>query len=154
MNFQLNDKFLLTLVLIGQSELKEKINAVHPLRQRISIRYHLEPLNEEHTREYILHRLKTAGKAAAESREGKEGIDFSHRTQPIADGLVQPPVGAGHGLFSKEVCKLIYQYSKGFPREINHICDLSLLEGYLRQEKSIPVSIIESAAKDLEISYA
>jgi general secretion pathway protein A len=126
LNFQLNDKFLLTLVLIGQSELKEKINAVHPLRQRISIRYHLEPLNEEHTREYILHRLKTAG---------KEGSDFSH-------------------LFSKEVCKLIYQYSKGFPREINHICDLSLLEGYLRQEKSIPVAIIESAAKDLEISYA
>ena len=126
LNFQLNDKFLLTLVLIGQSELKEKINTVHPLRQRISIRYHLEPLNEEHTREYILHRLKTAG---------PEGSDFSH-------------------LFSKEACKLIYQYSKGFPREINHICDRSLLEGYLRHEKSIPVSIIESAAKDLEISYA
>jgi type II secretory pathway predicted ATPase ExeA len=125
LNFQLNDRFLLTLILIGQSELREKINTLHPLRQRISIRYHLEPLNDGQTREYIYHRLKVAGIEK----------DISN-------------------IFSNDSCSLIYRYSKGLPREINHICDLSLLDGYLKREKSITVEMVESSARDLEISYA
>ncbi len=61
LNFQLNDSFLLTLILVGQPELKEKINNLPQLRQRIAIRYHLKALSEELTREYIQHRLKVAG---------------------------------------------------------------------------------------------
>ncbi|MFH1230442.1 MAG: AAA family ATPase [Planctomycetota bacterium] len=124
LNFQLNDKFLLTLILVGQSELRERVNAVNPLRQRIAIRYHLEPLNEQHTREYILHRVKVA--------MGEKDITC---------------------IFPQETCRLIYRYTKGLPREINHICDLSLLDGYLRQETVIRPEIIESAARDLEIVY-
>jgi len=60
LNFQLNDRFLLTLILLGQPELKEKINNLPQLRQRIAIRYHLTALSEELTKGYILHRLKVA----------------------------------------------------------------------------------------------
>jgi general secretion pathway protein A len=63
LNFQLNDRFLLTLVLIGQPELRDKIRAFKQLDQRIANRYHLNPLNIENTRAYIAMRLERAGQA-------------------------------------------------------------------------------------------
>lgn len=61
LNFQYKNHFLLTLVLLGQPELKEKINNIKQLAQRIAIRYHLNGLNETETVEYVNHRLKVAG---------------------------------------------------------------------------------------------
>ncbi len=63
LNFQLNDRFLLTLVLIGQAELEQKLRNMPQLDQRISIRYYIDPLSAEDTYNYIRHRLKHAGKA-------------------------------------------------------------------------------------------
>ncbi|MFQ6111289.1 MAG: ExeA family protein [Nitrospinota bacterium] len=61
LNFQLNDRFLLTLFLIGQPELKAKVERIPQLSQRISIKYHLTPLNYKETVQFIFFRLKTAG---------------------------------------------------------------------------------------------
>lgn len=61
LNFQLNDSFLLTLILIGQAELKNKINDLPQLRQRVAIIYHLKALSQQETRGYVLHRLEVAG---------------------------------------------------------------------------------------------
>lgn len=61
LNFQLNNKFLLTLVLIGQPELLYKVKAIPQLEQRLGIKYHLTALNEKETDEYIRHRLTVAG---------------------------------------------------------------------------------------------
>ncbi|MEK6715511.1 MAG: AAA family ATPase [Candidatus Omnitrophota bacterium] len=61
LNFQLNDNFLLTLILLGQPELKEKIDSLPQLRQRLAVRYHLKALTEIETEEYIKHRLRVAG---------------------------------------------------------------------------------------------
>ncbi len=62
LNFQLNDRYLLNLVLIGQPELRDKIRAYKQLDQRIAIRYHLNPLSMEDTRNYIAFRLEKAGR--------------------------------------------------------------------------------------------
>jgi general secretion pathway protein A len=61
LNFQLNNRFLLTLLLIGQPELREKIDELKQLKQRLTLRYHLNPLNKEDTEKYIVHRLGIAG---------------------------------------------------------------------------------------------
>jgi len=61
LNFQLNDRFLLTLLLLGQPELKPKIKAIPQLEQRLAVKYHLSALDEEQTRNYIEHRCKVAG---------------------------------------------------------------------------------------------
>ncbi|MDE2484706.1 MAG: AAA family ATPase [candidate division NC10 bacterium] len=61
LNFQLNDRFLLTLILIGQLDLEEKIKRVPALEQRIVIKYRLLPLTEQETAEYISFRSKKAG---------------------------------------------------------------------------------------------
>lgn len=61
LNFQLNEDFLLTLILLGQPELKEQIDNLAQLKQRLAIRYHLKALTEVETKKYIKHRLAVAG---------------------------------------------------------------------------------------------
>ena len=61
LNFQLDERFLVTLLLIGTPELRDKIRRMPHLDQRITIRYHLNRLDYEHTASYIAHRVRTAG---------------------------------------------------------------------------------------------
>ena len=61
LNFQLNDRFLLTLLLLGQPELREKVAQIPQLAQRIAVQYHLKGLTPAETVAYIKHRLKIAG---------------------------------------------------------------------------------------------
>lgn len=61
LNFQLNDRFLMTFVLIGQPELRDIIRGYKQLDQRIAIRYHLNPLGFAETADYIAFRLNKAG---------------------------------------------------------------------------------------------
>jgi general secretion pathway protein A len=60
LNLQYKNKFLLTLILLGQPELKEKVNNIKQLQQRIALRYHLMGLSQEETCKYIQHRLEVA----------------------------------------------------------------------------------------------
>jgi len=62
LNFQLQEKFLLTLLIFGQPDLVSKINDHQPLEQRIAIKCHLEHLSLEDTRQYITHRLSIVGR--------------------------------------------------------------------------------------------
>jgi general secretion pathway protein A len=61
LNLQSNDRFLLTVVLIGQTELKAKIRQMKQFDQRIAIRYHLYPFTLTDTIQYIMFREKKAG---------------------------------------------------------------------------------------------
>lgn len=61
LNFQQNDRFLLTLILIGQEDVWQKINEIPQFKQRLIINYHLGALNEVESYRYINHRLKVAG---------------------------------------------------------------------------------------------
>ncbi len=116
LNFQLNHRFLMTIMLVGQPEVKSRIKSLQQLDQRIPIKYHLEPFGYEDTASYIGFRLNKAGK--------KDNI------------------------FSTDAIKKIYDHSKGVPRNINNLCDLSLLLGYSQHETSINSTIIESVIND------
>ncbi len=60
LNFQLQDRFLLTLLLFGQPELGQRIEDNKQLEQRIAIKCHLDSLDLENTANYISYRLKVA----------------------------------------------------------------------------------------------
>lgn len=61
LNFQLNHQCLLTLLLMGQPELADQVRGIVQLNQRIALRCHLLPFDEEETRAYITARLQAAG---------------------------------------------------------------------------------------------
>ena len=62
-NLETAKQKLLQIILIGQPELRDLLarNDLRQLAQRITARYHLEPLSREETATYIEHRLKVAG---------------------------------------------------------------------------------------------
>ncbi len=62
LNFQLEDKFLLTLLLLGQPELKELIDANKQFVQRIAVKCYLGSLSEKEIIKYIVHRLAVVGR--------------------------------------------------------------------------------------------
>ena len=62
LNFQLQDRFLLTLLLLGQPELKQKIDKNIQLEQRINVKSRLDSLSREDTKNYIVHRLQVANR--------------------------------------------------------------------------------------------
>lgn len=65
LNLQEKDKFLITLILIGQPELAEKIENLKPLEQRIAVKSRIGSLDQKETENYISHRLKVAGRLEA-----------------------------------------------------------------------------------------
>ncbi len=62
-NLETSKTKLLQIVLVGQPELKKMLNQreLRQLNQRITARYHLEPLNLDETLSYIQHRLAISG---------------------------------------------------------------------------------------------
>lgn len=63
LNFEMDSKDPLLLVLAGQPQLLAKLALrVHlPFRQRVAMRYRMPAMDEEHTRGYVEHHLKLAG---------------------------------------------------------------------------------------------
>jgi len=63
LNFQTETRFLVTLLLCGQPELKGRLDSNKQFSQRVVLSYNLVPLDFEETKKYILHRLNVSGMA-------------------------------------------------------------------------------------------
>jgi len=118
MNQQNNNKFLATIIMMGQLELRKVINSMPQFKQRFAMFYVLKHLDREQTGKYIEHRLSIAG------------------TQ--------------RQLFADEAKDLIYTSSYGRPRQINNICDMSFLVGFMRKVDWIDNGIVQDVIKDIE----
>ena len=121
-NFQLDYTNLLSLILVGQTDLRRRLNhkTYLPLRQRIGLFYHLGPLSESEMRGYMEHRLKVSG-------------------------LEDP-------LFTDEAIGRLYHYSAGIPRVINSLATSALLEGFGRELRVIDGFLINEAARELGLN--
>ena len=62
-NIELSDRKLINIFLVGQPEFKNMLlaEANRPLRQRIAVNYHIDPLSESETGTYIEYRMAVAG---------------------------------------------------------------------------------------------
>src|SRR5512139_2033617 len=116
-NLETAEEKLISIFLVGQPELNDRLNEprCRPLFQRISVRYHIPPLDVKETREYVMTRLKKAGSKRAEE------------------------------IFSRKTTDAIHQYSQGYPRMINILGDNSLLLGYSKGEGTISPRMVKSS---------
>jgi general secretion pathway protein A len=66
-NLETDDRKLLQIVLMGQPELRDRLNdhGLRQLRQRITVRYHLNPLSRQEMAQYMQHRLQVSGAKGA-----------------------------------------------------------------------------------------
>lgn len=112
LNYETNEYKLLQLVIISQMELLPRVKKIRNFADRISLKYILNPLDVNETKDMIEFRLKQAGYTL------------------------------GERLFSDKAMELIYQYTQGYPRRISNICHLALEElvmvsGNIIEEKMI-----------------
>ena len=59
--------------------------------------------------------------------------------------------GAFEEIFRPDAVRIVFNFSSGYPRLINVICDLALLTGYSAGLKKIDAGVIKDCAKELEI---
>ena len=74
LNFQQDAGFYLTLILAGQPELIERIEAKPQLAQRLTVRHHISRMTPEEMRGYLHHRLAMAGGGADIFTGGAENL--------------------------------------------------------------------------------
>ncbi len=118
-NLETEKEKLIQIILVGQPELRRKLELVSlaQFRQRVAIHYHLDALNEDDTKKYIRHRLNLAK---------TNGRDYGR-------------------LFEEEALVTIHRHSRGIPRVINHLCDHALLAGFLAESKVITQPMVLEA---------
>jgi general secretion pathway protein A len=123
-NLETDNRKLLQIVLLGQPELRSRLNehSLRQLRQRITVRYHLSPLTRSEVARYVQHRLQVSG-------------------------------GNGTPCFTWAALWRIYQYSKGIPRLVNALCDKALLAGFVNQCQRISYRMVGQAIRELEGNY-
>jgi general secretion pathway protein A len=121
-NLEADQEKLLQIVLVGQSELEEKLSEVKfsALQQRIALRLQLSALKPDEVDGYVKFMLQKAG------YQGKE-------------------------LFDRSAIERVTDYSRGLPRLISSLCDNALLATYRAFEQSVSVERIDKAARDLKI---
>jgi general secretion pathway protein A len=63
-NIELNNRKLINIFFVGQTEFNDTLmqSRNKAVRHRIAVRYHIYPLKEKETADYVIHRLKVAGR--------------------------------------------------------------------------------------------
>ncbi len=74
LNFQQAKSFFLSLILVGQPELRGRIDALPQLSQRLTVKYHIGGLSSEDARAYLRHRLRVAGGSEDLFTSGAENL--------------------------------------------------------------------------------
>lgn len=124
-NLETDTEKLLQIILLGQPQLREKLQKknLEQFIQRISVHYHLYPLTKEETYGYIRHRLSAA------SQNGTPDV------------------------FAPEALDLAYKFSQGVPRLINYVCDNALLSGFVYERREIDGKLMREVIDESHFGF-
>ncbi len=119
-NLETDTRKLLQIVLIGQPELRERLDhpSMEQVAQRVIARYHLEPLDEADTLMYVRHRMAVAGLTGA---------------LPFDDAAL----------------RRVHRLARGVPRRINLLCDRALLGAYAQRRTTVTAAMVAQAAQEV-----
>jgi general secretion pathway protein A len=117
-NLQSDDQNLIQIMLVGQPELKNRLQQPghNPFAQRIAVNFFLSGLTDKETQSYIAYRLEKAG--------------------------------GNPDIFSPKAVDMICRVSRGIPRTINLLCDTALVYGFGYELETIDVPVIEQVVRD------
>ncbi|MDD5506443.1 MAG: AAA family ATPase [Candidatus Omnitrophica bacterium] len=112
LNFETNQYKLLQIVIMSQLDILPRLKRVRNFTDRIALKYTLNPLDAQETRNLINFRLKAAG--------------YDNKKD----------------LFSEDAIKQIYLKSHGYPRRISLICHDALEAAVISERRTIDSSLI------------
>lgn len=123
MNFESDNAKHLQIVLTGQPELREKLNQpnLRQLKQRVALRCKMHAL------------------------PNVDEVERYITERLLIGGSDQP------NIFTPGAIDFIFQCSEGIPRQINNLCDNSMLAAYAAGEQIIGRQIVEDVADNLDL---
>jgi general secretion pathway protein A len=124
-NLETDTEKLLPLLLVGQSELAQRLNdhKLRYLKQRISLRCVLRQLDLQETAAYIVARINAAGGHCAT-------------------------------VFTREAVIAIYEAAHGLPRAVNVLCDNALVTAFAAGQKPVTGRIVAEVCRDFDYELA
>lgn len=119
-NFTMDSASPMTVILVGQPELRHRLalNTFEAIRQRLQLRFHLGGLGADQSAAYVRHHMQAAGAARA--------------------------------IFSDDALALIAQVTQGLPRNINNLATAALLAGYLEHKEIVDEQTVRRAAAEFD----
>ncbi len=119
LNFEMDSKDPLLLILAGQPQLLAKLALrVHlPFRQRVAMRYRMPPMDETHTRGYVEHHLRLSGRKQR--------------------------------LFTDEALLQLFVQSGGVPRAIGNLALSAMLHAACRAKDLVELEDVIAASKEI-----
>jgi hypothetical protein len=124
-NLHSEDRSLLQIILLGQAEFRETLNApeLQQLRQRVLASCHLLPLGTvAETQAYIEHRLRRVG----------------WKLDPV---------------ITDAAYKAIHEFTQGTPRRINTFCDRLLLYGFLEDYHTLSEESVAAVISEISSDF-
>lgn len=121
-NIAYEEKTCLSIIFVGQPELRDKLRKMPQINQRVGLRYHLNSMAISEVPSYIKHRIETAGSG--------EGNVFS----PTAiDIIARESQGVPREI--NKICKLVFDraYALGF-KKINEEIVNDIVKDFQSQE--------------------
>lgn len=114
LNYETNEFKLLQLVIMAQVELLPRVKRVRNLMDRVALKYTINPLDEQETKELIAFRLRQAG--------------YNRDNSLFTDGAV----------------RFIHEFTQGYPRKIAMLCHDCLETAVMRQAGTVDIDIVNS----------
>ncbi len=114
LNYETNEFKLLQLIIIGQMELLPRVKKIRNFMDRVSLKYIINPLDEQGTKEMIEFRLRQAG------------------------------LSEGGSLFSHEAVRKIYESTQGYPRKIALMCHNALEKLVMDGREVVTADLVDS----------
>jgi len=113
LNYETNEYKILQLILMGQMELLPRLAQIKNLWDRISLKYIINPLEEEELNELIDFRLKQAGYVSR------------------------------YPLFMDDAISVVYDYSQGYPRKVAMLCHDALEYMVMHKKEVVTKEIVQ-----------
>jgi general secretion pathway protein A len=122
-NIEMPNEKLLSIILVGQPEIAERLNrpGQRQIKQRVGLRSTLSPLDAAETAAYIATRVQVAG-------------------------------GTCDSLFTPDAIATIFEYAGGIPRSISVICDNALVTGFALDWRPVDRDVILEVCRDLDLA--
>ena len=121
-NIESTTEKLLSIILIGQPELADRLNkpSLRQLKQRVALRCMLSTLNLDEVAAYVATRVRVAG-------------------------------GEWTSVFSRSAVEAIHRGSRGIPRTISVVCENALISGFALKQRPIGPEVVTEVCRDFDL---
>lgn len=121
LNFVTNEKVLLMIVMVGQEELADKIRRFPSLRSRMF-----------------------PSALSSLSRSDMESLIQYRWSVATGDANARHP-------FTQEALDAVFLHSLGLPRDVCKICELALLQSFMRSSREVDLAAVKASVQDLTL---